>query len=100
MSNDNKYFIKGARRNELPITYDKEKVPSQKVTLSNQIKCDVRGLDTKVGQITNYSTSMLAMLPMFKGENQKEQYNEICKRLKLLRELQGAEIDKLICLAI
>ena len=100
MSTDNKYFIKGARRNELPITYDKEKVPSQKVTLSNQIKCDVRGLDTKVGQITNYSTSMLAMLPMFKGENQKEQYNEICKRLKLLRELQGAEIDKLICLAI
>lgn len=94
-STDNEYFLKGARRDELPITYDKEKVPSQKITLSNHIKCDVKGLDTKVGQITNYSTSMLAMLPMFEGEKQKEQYDEISKRLKLLREIQGAEIDKI-----
>ena len=35
------------------------------------------------------------MLPMFKGEKQLEQKNEIEKRLKLLREIQGAEIDKI-----
>ena len=75
-------------------------MPSQKITLSNHIKCDVRGLDTKVGQITNYSTSMLAMLPMFESEKTKEQYEEIRKRLKILRLLQGSEIDKLFCLAI
>ena len=95
MSTDNYYFLKGAKREELPIMYDKEAVPTQKITLSNQVKCDIKGLDTKVGQITNYSTSMIAMLPMFKGEKQLEQKNEIEKRLKLLREIQGAEIDKI-----
>ena len=48
--------------------YDKEAVPTQKITLPNQVRSDIKGLDTKVGQITNYSTSMLAMLPLFKGE--------------------------------
>lgn len=94
-STDNEYFIKGARRNEIPIVYEKQTAPTQKITLSNQVKCDIRGLDTKVGQITNYSTSMLAMLPLFKGEKQKEQYEEIEKRLKILRLIQGNEIDKI-----
>lgn len=95
MSTNNEYFLKGAKRDELPIMYEKEVVPTQKITLPNQIRCDIKGLDTKVGQITNYSTSMLAMLPLFKGEKQREQREEIEKRLKLLRELQGAEIDKI-----
>ena len=95
MSTNNYYFLKGARREELPIMYDKEAVPTQKITLPNQIKCDIKGLDTKVGQITNYSTSMIAMLPLFKSKNQEEQKEEIEKRLKLLREIQGAEIDKI-----
>lgn len=95
MATDNPYFLKGAKREELPIMYDKEAVPTQKITLPNQVRCDIKGLDTKVGQITNYSTSMLAMLPLFKGEKQQDQKQEIETRLKLLRELQGAEIDKI-----
>ena len=95
MATDNPYFLKGAKREELPIMYDKEVVPTQKITLPNQVRCDIKGLDTKVGQITNYSTSMLAMLPLFKGEKQQDQKQEIETRLKLLRELQGAEIDKI-----
>ena len=95
MATNNPYFLKGAKRDELPIMYDKEAVPTQKITLPNQVRCDIKGLDTKVGQITNYSTSMLAMLPLFRGEKQVEQKEEIEKRLKLLRELQGAEIDKI-----
>ena len=95
MATNNPYFLKGAKRDELPIMYDKEAVPTQKITLPNQVRCDIKGLDTKVGQITNYSTSMLAMLPLFRGEKQVEQKKEIEKRLKLLRELQGAEIDKI-----
>lgn len=88
-STDNKYFIKGVQRNELPIIYDKESVPLQKITLPNQIRCDLRGLDTKVGQITNYSTSMVAMLPLFEKEEYKEQHDELIKRLKMCRMLQG-----------
>lgn len=95
MATDNPYFLKGAKREELPIMYDKEAVPTQKITLPNQVRCDIKGLDTKVGQITNYSTSMLAMLPLFKSEKQQDQKQEIETRLKLLRELQGAEIDKI-----
>ena len=83
MSTDNVYFLKGAKRDELPIMYDKEAVPTQKITLPNQVRCDIKGLDTKVGQITNYSTSMLAMLPLFRGEKQQEQKEEIETRLKL-----------------
>ena len=94
-STDNKYFIKGVQRNELPIIYDKESVPLQKITLPNQIRCDLRGLDTKVGQITNYSTSMVAMLPLFEKDEYKEQYGELIKRLKMCRMLQGQEIDKI-----
>lgn len=94
-STNNEYFLKGAMRNEIPITYEKEMVPTQRVTLPNFIRCDVKGLDTKVGQITNYSTSMVAMLPLFKGEGQQEQLQEMQKRIKLLREIQGAEIDKI-----
>lgn len=94
-STNNSYFLKGAMREEIPITYEKEMVPTQKVTLPNFIRCDVKGLDTKVGQITNYSTSMIAMLPLFKGEGQQEQLQEMQKRIKLLREIQGAEIDKI-----
>ena len=60
-------------REEVPISYDKEMIPTQKITLPNFIRCDVKGLDTKVGQITNYSTSMLAMLPLFEGEGKEEQ---------------------------
>ncbi len=92
---NDEYFIKGARRETLPITYEKQAVPTQKITLPNQIKCDIRGLDTKVGQITNYSTSMIAMLPLFKSDKQTEQRLEVEKRIKLCRELQGAEIDKI-----
>ena len=80
------------------MTYDKEKVPTQKITLPNQIKCDLRGLDTKVGQITNYSTSMIAMLPLFKKDEQKEQYEELNKRILMCRKMQGMEIN--YCLAI
>ena len=97
-STDNPYFIKGAQRDELAVTYDKEKVPTQKITLPNQIKCDLRGLDTKVGQITNYSTSMIAMLPLFKKDEQKEQYEELNKRILMCRKMQGMEIN--YCLAI
>lgn len=95
MSTNNEFFLQGAKREELPIMYEKEAVPTQKITLPNQVRCDIRGLDTKVGQITNYSTSMLAMLPLFKGDKQKEQRNEIENRLKLLRKCQGDEIDKI-----
>lgn len=91
-STNDKYFLKGVRRGELPIIYDKETVPTQRITLPNQIKCDCRALNTIVGQITNYGTCMYAMLPMFQTDS--EEYTELDKRIKMTRKLQGEEIDK------
>ena len=65
------------------------------VTYENIVKCDLDGFDTLVGQITNNSTSITAMLPSFPVDKYPEQYNELINRLKLLREIIGAEIDKI-----
>lgn len=53
------------------------------------------GFDTLVGQITNNSTSLNAMLPLFPQDKYPEQHEELLNRLKLLREIIGAEIDKI-----
>lgn len=91
-STNDKYFFGGVRRGELPIIYDKETVPTQRITLPNQIKCDCKALNTIVGQITNYGTCMYAMLPMF--DKDSSEYKELDKRVKMTRKLQGEEIDK------
>ena len=94
-STDNIQLINGAYRNNNPITYDKEKAPEMAVTYENIVKCDLDGFDTLVGQITNNSTSITAMLPNFPVDKYPEQHNELINRLKLLREIIGAEIDKI-----
>lgn len=94
-STNNENLIKGAYRNNNPITYEKSKAPEQEFTYENIVSCDLNGFDTLVGKITNNSTSINAMLPNFPKEKYPEQYNELIKRLKLLREIIGAEIDKI-----
>lgn len=94
-STNNELLIKGAYSNNNPITYDKEKAPAKPITYVNIVECDLNGFDTLVGQITNNSTSMNAMLPLFPEDKYPEQHNELLKRLKLLREIIGAEIDKI-----
>lgn len=94
-STDNKYLINGAYRSNNPITYDKPIAPSKPITYENIVKCDMNGFDTLVGQITNNSTSITAMLPSFPEDKYPEQHNELINRLKLLREIIGSEIDKI-----
>jgi len=94
-STDNKTLISGAYRDNLPITYEKEKAPKKAVTYENIIACDLDGFDTLVGQITNHSTSLNAMLPLFPKESKPDEHEEMLLRLKLLREIIGAEIDKI-----
>lgn len=94
-STDNKQLIFGSYSQNNPITYDKDKAPAKPITYDNIVECDLNGFDTLVGQITNNSTSMNAMLPLFPEDKYPEQHNELLKRLKLLREIIGAEIDKI-----
>ena len=94
-SMNNAQLIHGACRNNNPITYEKAKAPDQDVKYNNIVKCDLNGFDTLVGPITNNSTSINAMLPMFPADKYPEQHQELLNRLKLLREIIGSEIDKI-----
>jgi hypothetical protein len=87
---DQKDIINGAYGG-LPIMYETKKAPECNIVESELYKADMNGFNTKVGFLTNLSTTMYAMLPMFE-ENSKE-YNGIIRRLKQCRKEQGAIID-------
>ena len=96
MGTDNQYYLKGSLKDVTNvITYEKQSVPSQKMTYANFIKTDLRGLGTRVGVYSNYSTVLETMLALFTKEDQEYQRNEILTRKKLLREINGQEIDKI-----
>ena len=95
LSTDNPVFLKGARRVQNMITYEKGAAPTQKINLTNSVKTDLRGLGTGVGGFSNLATIMYAMIAQFDPETQKEQRAELTHRIKLLREIVGQEIDRI-----
>ena len=50
----------------LPIFYDTNKAPKTQIVENKLYLHDVKGFNTKVGFLTNLSTTMYAMLPMFR----------------------------------
>ena len=89
-------FIKGSMKDFTnPISYDKEQVKGKKICHKNFVETDIRGFGTKVGTYSNYSTIIEAMLPLFQGENQQRQRDELIQRKQLLREIIGQEIDRI-----
>lgn len=96
---DNDIFLKCKfydQFNNLPITYEKKTVPKRIVKEKHLYRADLKSFDTKIGQITNYSTSFYDLLYKFKddySEYGRKCYNEILERLKLTRFAQGNEID-------
>ena len=82
--------------NSLPITYDKQTVAKKIVKEKHLYRADLKSFDTKIGQITNYSTSFYDLLYKFKDDSSEygqKCYNEILERLKLTRFAQGNAID-------
>ena len=90
-STDNKTMIDSIYPGRLPITYDKESAPAQRMTTTNMIKTDLNTFDCKIGQITNYSTKFFSMLCNYDRESRE--YKELTERLKLLRRYIGDSID-------
>lgn len=91
MTTDNPYLIKNAYGG-LPITYSKNPTPKKEIVEDELFEYDLNSFDTRIGFITNCSTTLYAMLA-------DEQYNqdekdEIIKRLKICRKEQGNQIDK------
>jgi hypothetical protein len=91
MTTDQPEFLSGARGG-LPVTYTKNKVGKKNIVESELYQPDMLAFNSRVGYITNCSTTMYAMLPLYhKGSRE---YKEIINRLKICRKEQGNEIDK------
>lgn len=91
-STDNQIMINALPEKRYPITYDKRKVPNQKLTQKNLIKNDLNGFGSRIGQITNTASTMIAKQASF--EKGSPEWEELELRIKLLRMYQGEEIDK------
>lgn len=90
MLTDQKEFIDGAYGG-YPIFYEKKVAQKIKIIDSELYKIDSLSFDSRIGYITNCSTTMYSMLPLF-DENSNE-YKELINRLKICRRLQGDQID-------
>lgn len=95
LSTDNKFFIKGSNKNHNIITYEKGLAKSEKMTVSNITKTVMKGFGTGVGGFSNTATCLYAMSAIFNRPGHEDQYTEIMRRIKLLREIVGQEIDRI-----
>jgi hypothetical protein len=90
MTTSQKEFVDGSFGG-LPITYRKNVAEKKPVIESELWQTDKLSFDSKIGYITNCSTTLYAMETLCK--NDKEKHDEIIRRLKLCRKQQGAQID-------
>lgn len=74
-----------------PVTYAKRKAPNQKLTQHNLVINDLRGFGSQIGQITNVASSIIGKQANF--EKGSPEWEELEKRVRLMRKIQGAEID-------
>jgi len=91
MTTDQKEFIDGAQGGN-PICYDKKQSKKKIVKASDLNKSDVTGFNSRIGIITNISSSYHCLISKYK--NGSEEFSLIENRLKLLRFIQGSEIDR------
>ena len=74
-----------------PVTYAKRKAPNQKLTQHNLVVNDLRGFGSQIVQITNVASSIIGKQANF--EKDTPEWKELEKRVRLMRKIQGAEID-------
>lgn len=75
-----------------PITYAKKPTEKKHINKKDLYKADLMSFDSKIGYITNCSTTLYSMLPLY--EKGSKEYLEIINRLKICRKEQGNQIDK------
>lgn len=75
-----------------PITYEKKPTQKKIINTKDLYKADLMSFDSKIGYITNCSTTLYSMLPLY--EKGSKEYDTIIHRLKECRRAQGDQIDK------
>jgi hypothetical protein len=76
----------------LPVSYKKHSAKKESLDYNKIPLSDIDSFESKIGLITNASTTYYSMLSLF-DENSKE-YELIRNRIIVCRKLQGNEIDK------
>ena len=89
---DNEKMVEGAMKNGKPVTYGRTNAPKENLQYDKFFETDVASFNSKIGLITNYSTTYYSMQSKF--EKNSNEYKEIEKRLIICRRGQGNEIDK------
>lgn len=95
LTTDNEQFIKGSHKEHNIITYEKGLATPAKMTISNITATVMKGFGSGVGGFSNTATILYAMSAIFDKPGYEDQYNEIMRRIKLLREIVGQEIDRI-----
>lgn len=91
MTTSNKQLIENALGG-LPVTYSKNPTPKEHIVENTLFEYDIKSFDTRIGFITNCSTTLYAMLA--DKQYDQEERDEIIRRLKICRKEQGNQIDK------
>lgn len=86
-----KEIIDGAQGG-LPISYAKKIASKEVIDEQNMIKSDINGMHSKIGFITNCSSTTYTMIDDL--DKNSLEYKELFRRLKLYRYFQGENIDK------
>jgi len=84
-SSSNQTMIENAMTGN-PITYTKHPTQKRIINKKDLFKADLMSFDTKIGYITNCSTTLYSMLPLY--EKGTKEYEEIINRLKICRMAQ------------
>lgn len=93
-SSNNPVLINGAQKNPVPIMYPSAGVQLKgAITFESMIEADIRGLNSAVGSLSNQATGLYALRDNYpKGS---PEYAELTRRIKIVSELVGVEIDKI-----
>lgn len=89
-SSDNKIMLNNTFGGN-PITYQKRPTEKKYIDTKDLYKADLLSFDSKIGYITNSSSTLWCML--YNYEKGSKEYNTIMHRLKECRVAQGNEID-------
>ena len=93
-SSNDPVLIKGAQKDPVPILYPSAgKQLKGTITFESMIEADIRGLNSAVGSLSNQATCLYALRDKFPKDS--PEYSELSRRIKIVSELVGVEIDKI-----
>ena len=93
-SSNDPVLIKGAQENPVPILYPSAGTQLEgAISFESMIEADIRGLNSAVGSLSNQATCLYALRDNYPKGSQE--YAELSRRIKIVSELVGVEIDKI-----